>query len=148
MRNRNLPDTSAYTNLYFHQPGPAKVIVQGSSEYGDEEQVDNGEPGKATYQDSGNRGSFAIQPHHFGIGEPFARRAGKNGFEQKIIDEQDPEKEPAEMIVRVAPELYIPVPPLETEISDRKDDRGIDQEIQCPGTVANCSHEAKIGSGE
>ncbi len=52
------------------------------------------------------------------------------------------------MIVRITPEFHIPVPSLETEIGQRKDDRGIDQKIQGTGAVANCSHAANVVNRE
>lgn len=122
--------------------------MQRFPEKGDEKQVDEGEADNRPDKNRPERGFFIFQGYHFGIGEPFGRCSAEKGFEQEIIKEEDAKKEPAKIIVWIAPELHIPVPCLETEIGDRENNQGINKKIKGAGAVSDCSHSAKIGSGE
>lgn len=122
--------------------------MQGFPQKRNEKQVDDGEANERADKNGPDRRFFIGYSYHFGIGEPFGRCTAEKGFEQEIIDKQDTEKEPAEIVIGIAPELHIPVPCLETEIGDGENNEGIDQKIQGAGAVSYCSHCAKIGSGE
>ena len=114
----------------------------------DEKQIDDGEANERADQNRPDRRFFIAYGNHFGISEPFGRCTAEKGFEEEIIEKQDAEKEPAKIVIGIAPELHIPVPCLETEIGNGENDQGIDQKIQGAGAVSDCSHRAKIGSGE
>lgn len=122
--------------------------MQRFPQNGDEKQVDDGEANERADKNSRYRSPFIVQIDHFGISEPFGRCTAEKGFKQEIIDKQDTEKEPAKIVIGIAPELHIPVPCLETEIGNGENNEGIDQKIQGAGAVSDCSHSAKIGSGE
>lgn len=82
--------------------------------------------------------------NHFRKTEPFTRGAGKYAFKKKVINEHEPKKEPAEIIIRITPIYHMPVPCLESKKRQSKNDQRINKKIQSPGAIAYCSHKAKV----
>ena len=128
----------------FHHCRAAEIVVQGFAEEGDEKQIDDRKPYKAAQQDAADTRPPACFIDHFGKTKPFAGCSGENGLEQGIVNEQCTEKEPAEIIISVAPISHVPVMCFVAVVCDNKNEQGIYQEIQDPGSVADRFHGAKV----
>ena len=121
--------------------------MQGFPQKGNEEHINDREPYQAPDQNPAECRSFSQTVYHFRIRKPFTGCTAKYPLKKSIVHKQDAEKEPPEIIVPVSPIHYIPVPTLETVVSNNEYNNCVYKEIQGPGTVADCFHGAKIVSG-